>query len=221
MTTKKGVSKVDLRHELKHRITPSDALAIKSRLSLIATPDAHAKNGVYFIRSLYFDNIKDKALREKLDGVPSREKFRIRYYNGDLSYIVLEKKIKVYNLCKKEQAVITESEARELLSDGTRFFKESGNPLLNELYLKRKTDGLFPKANVDYRREAFTYPAGNVRVTIDSNIRSSTFPEDFFDSGSHTLPAEDDPIILEIKFDGFLPDIIKHATATNGTVLSK
>ena len=77
---KKGVSKVDLRHELKHRITPSDALAIKSRLSLIATSAAHAKDGVYFIRSLYFDNINDKALREKLDGVPSREKFRIRYY---------------------------------------------------------------------------------------------------------------------------------------------
>ena len=112
---------MDLRHELKHRITPSNALAIKSRLSLIATSDAHAKDGVYFIRSLYFDNINDKALREKLDGVPSREKFRIRYYNGILSYIVLEKKIKVYNLCKKEQAVITESEARELLSDGTRF----------------------------------------------------------------------------------------------------
>lgn len=107
------------------------------------------------------------------------------------------------------------------MSDGTRFFKESGNPLLNELYLKRKTEGLFPKANVDYRREAFTYPAGNVRVTIDSNIRSSAFPEDFFDSGSPALPVEDDPIILEIKFDGFLPDIIKHATVTNGTVLSK
>ena len=69
---------MDLRHELKHRITPSDALAIKSRLSLIATSDAHAKDGVYFIRSLYFDNINDKALREKLDGVPMEE--RTAYY---------------------------------------------------------------------------------------------------------------------------------------------
>lgn len=103
MTTKKEVSKVDLRHELKHRITPSDALAIKSRLSLIATPDAHAKDGVYFIRSLYFDNIKDKALREKLDGVPSREKFRIRYYNGVLSYIVLEKKSRYIIFAKKNR----------------------------------------------------------------------------------------------------------------------
>ncbi|MCI5948942.1 MAG: hypothetical protein MRZ22_08485 [Oscillospiraceae bacterium] len=58
-------------------------------------------------------------------------------------------------------------------------------------------------------------------MTIDSNIRNSAFPEDFFDSGSPALPVEDDPIILEIKFDGFLPDIIKHATAINGTVLSK
>ena len=39
------------------------------------------------------------ALREKLDGVSHREKFRLRCYNGDDSYLVLEKKSKVGGLC--------------------------------------------------------------------------------------------------------------------------
>lgn len=132
----------------------------------------------------------------------------------------MKRKSRYIIFAKKNRLNNRKRSARAFVGRHT-FFNESVNPLLNELYLKRKTEGLFPKANVDYRREAFTYPAGNVRVTIDSNIRSSAFPEDFFDSGSPTLPVEDDPIILEIKFDGFLPDIIKHATAINGTVLSK
>ncbi len=54
------------------------------------------------MRSLYFDTPEDKALWEKVDCVNMREKFRIRYYNGDTSYIVLEKKCKVNGLCGKE-----------------------------------------------------------------------------------------------------------------------
>lgn len=80
------------RHEWKHEINLSDMLTLRQRLRVIAQPDEHTLDGKYDIRSLYFDNIEDKALREKLDGINIREKFRIRYYNGDTSYIHLEKK---------------------------------------------------------------------------------------------------------------------------------
>ena len=56
---------MDLRHEWKHEINYSDLLAIRQRLSLVAKTDTHAVNGKYKIRSLYFDNLADKALREK------------------------------------------------------------------------------------------------------------------------------------------------------------
>ena len=82
---------MDLRHEWKHEISYSDLLAIRQRLYAVAKRDVHAVNGKYLIRSLYFDNMADKALREKLDGISNREKFRIRYYNGDTSVIRLEK----------------------------------------------------------------------------------------------------------------------------------
>ena len=53
------------------------------------------------MRSLYFDDARDSALREKLDGVGSRQKFRLRLYNSDPSLIKLEKKIKRNGLCSK------------------------------------------------------------------------------------------------------------------------
>ena len=70
----------EYRHEWKHEITFCDMLAIRQRMRAIAKADRHAYEGSYGIRSLYFDNLTDKALREKLDGVNRREKFRIRYY---------------------------------------------------------------------------------------------------------------------------------------------
>ena len=71
---------MDFRHEWKHEINLSDVITLRQRLRAVAQPDRHTINGSYEIRSLYFDNLSDKALREKLDGVNIREKFRIRYY---------------------------------------------------------------------------------------------------------------------------------------------
>ena len=83
------------RHEKKYPISQGDYLALRQRLRPVMQPDPHAgAEGVYSIQSVYFDNYRDKALREKIDGVQQREKFRIRYYNGDLSFVTLEKKIK-------------------------------------------------------------------------------------------------------------------------------
>ena len=96
------------RHELKYALSPGDELALRRRIRAVIPHDAHAgPDGRYRIRSIYFDNIYDKALREKIDGVQKREKFRIRYYNDDLSYIVLEKKFKYNALCQKLEAPLT------------------------------------------------------------------------------------------------------------------
>lgn len=73
---------MDFRHERRHEISYSDMLTIHQRMNAIAKPDKHAIDGKYQIRSLYFDTLNDKTLREKLDGVNQREKFRIRYYIG-------------------------------------------------------------------------------------------------------------------------------------------
>lgn len=63
------------RNELKHITDAGDKAAICAGLRAVARPDEHAgPSGQYRIRSLYFDNVYDTALREKIDGVSEREK---------------------------------------------------------------------------------------------------------------------------------------------------
>lgn len=82
---------IKYRHEWKHVLNTTDLLILRQRLRAIMESDPHAIDGKYHIRSLYFDNLEDKALREKIDGVNMREKFRIRLYNCNSSLINLEK----------------------------------------------------------------------------------------------------------------------------------
>ena len=203
---------MDLRHEIKHEINYSDMITIRQRLGAVAYRDPHAIDGKYFIRSLYFDNLADKALMEKINGMSHREKFRIRYYNGDTSVIHLEKKSKIDHLGNKQSAPLTVQQAQSIVDGETEWMLNSEYQLIQELYSKMNSEGISPKTIVDYTREPFIYPAGNVRVTLDYNIRSGMRCTDFLKTDCVTVPVSDS-IILEVKWDGFLPDIIRDAVA--------
>lgn len=204
------------RHEWKHEINHSDMLALRSRLQAVMVMDAHAINGKYEIRSLYFDNLEDKALLEKINGLNMREKFRVRYYNGDISFILLEKKSKINGLCHKGQTQLSAAEAQAISDCNVDMLRESVKPLVQELYLKMQTQGLQPKTIVDYTREAFVYAPGNVRVTLDYNIRTGITGTVFLKNDCVTIPAGDAPVILEVKWDEFLPSVIRDIVQLNG-----
>ena len=202
---------MDFRHEWKHEINYCDMLAVRSRMSAVAQRDGHAANGSYTVRSLYFDDPTDRALREKIDGVSRREKFRIRYYNGDTSLIRLEKKSKVAGLCSKQSASVTAAEVRSILDGNIAWMAADERPLVRELYAKMRSERLGPKTIVDYTREPFVYDPGNVRVTLDYDIRTCLRCTDFLDPNCVTVPAGEAPIILEVKWDEYLPQIIRAA----------
>ncbi|MDO4501268.1 MAG: polyphosphate polymerase domain-containing protein [Erysipelotrichaceae bacterium] len=208
------------RHEYKHEINYLDSLILQSRLKAVMKSDTHTINGIYKIRSIYFDNLYDKALKEKIDGVNKREKFRIRFYNNDTSYIVLEKKSKINGLCSKESCVVTKEEALKILNRDINWLINSDRPLCKELYTKMKYQGLYPKTIVDYSRIPYIYGPGNVRVTIDYDIRTGEFRNDFLNKDVLTLSAGDPIYILEVKWDEYLPDIIKDAVSINGRHVS-
>lgn len=200
------------RHELKYQISPADHLALRQRLGPVMKRNPHAgADGLYTIRSVYFDNYRDKALREKIDGVQRREKFRIRFYNDDLSYITLEKKIKHNDLCMKVDAPLTAQVYGRLLREPGPWMLEHPETLVRELYCKMKTQQLRPRVLVSYVREPYVYTPGNVRVTFDSRIRTSLFQRDFTAGPLPDVSATDAPgdMILEVKFDAFLPEIIR------------
>lgn len=204
------------RHEWKHEINMSDMFALRHRLQAITSPDSHAVDGKYEIRSLYFDNSNDKVLREKLDGVKNRDKFRIRYYNADTSHIYLEKKSKRGNLSSKISVVLSREEAQALVDGCYDWMPKHQNPLVQELFIQITAQGMRPKTIVDYTREPYIYPFGNVRITIDSDIRTGLFHTDFLDTSCPTIPIAGFPIILEVKWDEWLPDIIRDAVQLRG-----
>ena len=183
-------------------------------------PDPNAVDGKYFIRSLYFDTPTDTALREKLDGVNRREKFRIRYYNHDTTVIHLEKKSKLSGLGNKQSAPLTAQQAQQIVDGDLDWMLSSPHGLIRELYAKMQTRQLKPKTIVDYVREPFVFGPGNVRVTIDYDIRTGLGCTDFLDPNGPTVPAGDAPILLEVKWDGFLPDIIRAAVQLDGRQVS-
>ena len=206
------------RHELKYQIGAAEHIALRQRLGTVMRSDSHAREGRYLVRSVYFDNCDDKALREKINGVQKREKFRIRYYNDDLSFITLEKKLKYNDLCCKLDAPITEAECRALLAGDTLWMRDHPSELVRELYCKLRWQRLRPRVLVSYVREPYVYAPGNVRVTFDSRIRTSLYGRGFLPGEIGGVSAQDCPgdTVLEIKYDAFLPEIISCLLQTEG-----
>lgn len=197
------------RHELKHNINASDYSQLRARLRTVAKLDENAgADGSYKIRSLYFDNYSDKAVMEKLSGLSRREKFRFRYYNGDTSFIRLERKSKANRLAYKEGATITAEQCAAILAGNYERLRIPEIPLFMELYTKICYQNLRPRNIVEYHREAYIYKAGNVRITFDRDIKTSNSVTGFLIPNSVTIPAAK-AMIMEIKYDGFLPDIIR------------
>ena len=207
----------EYRHEYKHPINRLDYHALRQRLRILARPDPHGgADGSYHIRSLYFDNDEDKALREKIHGLPEREKYRIRIYNHSDARILLEKKSKHSGLSCKQSTALTRTQAEQILAGDTAWLAQSGDGVLAEFYGKLRSQRLRPKTVVDYRREAYTYPHGNVRITFDADLRSGLYATALFDPTLPTVPVgEAGVLLLEVKYDHFLPDLMRDLIQTN------
>ena len=211
-----------LRHEEKHQVNLREALVLSRRLEKLFPRDPHAgPEGSYQVVSLYYDDPYDTALRQKLDGVNRREKFRLRYYGKEPAFFKLEKKYKVKGLCGKGSCRLSREEGERLLRRDFAFLLEKEEPLAREFYAKLRR-GLAPKTVVRYTREAFLYAPGNVRVTLDGDIRAGA-PERFL-IPQKLLPALGGLAVVEVKYDAFLPEIVKLAVQVpnrQGTSCSK
>lgn len=202
---------MDYRHEWKYVISYADKMILRQRLQAVMRLDENAVDGKYLIRSLYFDTPSDMALKEKLNGVSRREKFRMRYYNQNTECIHLEKKSKLAGLGKKQSVNLTPDEAQKIIDGEIEWMLHTEYELLHELYAKMRMQQLRPKTIVDYTREPFVYAPGNVRVTLDYNIRTGIRCTDFLNPDCPMIPAGDDSVILEVKWDAYLPDVIRSA----------
>lgn len=194
------------RHEIKFFLGATDAIWLSKRLAAALERDKNAgPDGGYLVRSLYLDDFCDSAFYDKVAGVPSRDKYRLRLYNLDDRVILLERKRKLGDLIRKESAQISRRMAERILIGDPSGFEKVDNPLVRDLFRAMRTQLLRPVVLVDYAREAFCHPAENARVTIDRTLRAGP-RTGLFDPDAPTLPALDaDQAILEVKFDRVMP----------------
>lgn len=197
------------RQEIKMNINSIDRAVLSRRLSSVLNRDKHTgEKGYYKVRSLYFDDLNDNAVIEKLIGVKVREKYRIRTYESSTSVIRLEKKVKNNNFGYKESALLTPAECQSLLNREYEFLKNRPEMVCKQLYVKMRT-GLFrPKTIVEYNREAYYWEPGRIRITIDSELKTGLTSTEFLDCSLPMTPAAANQAILEIKYDSFLPSHI-------------
>ena len=207
------------RHELKYLINYGDKEILADRLKYIASIDSHATETGYLIRSLYFDDIWNSSYEEKLMGIVTRRKYRIRIYNYSDSHIALECKEKQGHYINKYSTPLTRQETDDIINGRYECLKDREDKLAQDFYRLLRS-GMHPDVIVDYDRLPFVYEAGTVRITFDMHIRAAFNGYDIFDPFLPVYNAMQipDTLIMEVKFTEFLPDIfrdmvIPHAAA--------
>ena len=197
------------RNELKYVCSEGELQTILARIRHLCRRDAHVdEQGIYGIRSVYFDDFWDSCLKENENGNDPREKFRIRIYNAEDSRITLE--------CKKKQRAMTRKESCQLTRDqygrivaGSYKPANEDDPLLRRFAVQLHSRLLRPKVIVAYERTPFVYALGNVRITFDRNIGSTTNIDSFFDKALSLRPVmKTGEHVLEVKYDEFLPEYL-------------
>lgn len=200
------------RHELKYVISAGELALIHNRIRNLIPVDDHVGGiGSYSIRSLYFDDYQNRCYYENENGTDPREKFRIRIYNHSIARITLECKRKERGKTLKTSCPLTVEQTRMLMV-GRTVTNISGQPeVLRKLTLQMLTKRMRPVVIVEYDRIPYVYRNGNVRITLDMNVSSSTSIEKFLDDQIPKRPIM--PVgqhLLEVKFDEYLPDFIYH-----------
>jgi len=198
------------RNELKYMINAHQKDVMTHKAHHLFERDSYSDAaGAYVVSSLYFDDYHQSAFFDKVNGIRGRKKFRVRIYNHQPDVIKLERKIKRENVTEKNHIRITREAYDALVCGDAGFLKDSDEAVARDFYLAFQTRNLRPRVVVEYRREAFMYRYGDVRITFDTLLKAGPFQKDLFARG-HLIPAlPGEQIILEVKFTGYLPDVVR------------
>ncbi len=197
------------RVEDKYGCCNAELWNLQKRVAYVMESDSNESSGEgYKVSSLYFDDLWDSCLRDTVEGYRSRRKYRIRIYNDSLQAIKLEVKEKQNNRIYKLSKSITKEEMRQLIVGEPINCSNNYNDPATLFNLAIQTTGLKPKVIVTYERKAFVYEEGNVRITLDRNIRGSNDVLRFGEKEIVYDPVKENDSVLEVKYDEFMPHFI-------------
>lgn len=215
-----------LRHEIKYYINDSVYHTLRSRLRTVAgaDPNMKAEDG-YLISSLYFDDVYHSAMNEKQAGICFRKKYRLRCYNREDIRINLECKRKYGEYISKDSMAVSRSEYDAMLAGDYDVLLAHSDIVGREVYALHHARLLKPVVAVEYLREAYVLAQGNVRITFDKEISASVGDYDMFSPYYEVRKVlEPGIMVLEVKFDDYLPDMIFQilkTAMTNKCAISK
>lgn len=212
------------RHEYKYILSQAQILMEDAKINTIAELDSYVgEQGYYNIRSLYFDDYENSCFMANENGIDNREKYRIRIYNGVKERIKLELKQKCHGMTLKRNCGISLQQCEMLMAGRVPSDIKEDQQVLWKLAYLMETRLMMPKIIVDYDRIPYVYRPddANVRITFDKNIKSINDTNTFLDlkvGGRGILPVGS--VLMEVKFDDFIPDEIYSLLQLNGLQVS-
>lgn len=193
------------RRELKYPIGEMDYYKVNELFKKVLTPDKNNKEYGYRIRSLYFDSINNCDYFSKMDGEEIRKKIRLRIYDTNTDTVKLEIKRKLNISQIKETTTISKEDAIMLINKDYSVLLKYDNQTAHSAYNIMTVEQYQPVVLVDYNRRAYIHNENNIRVTLDSDIRSNEFDFNMFSEDVIMTPVVDYyNALLEVKFDGEL-----------------
>ena len=215
-----------LRHEIKYYINDSVYHTLRGRLRTVAGADPNMKEeDGYLISSLYFDDVYHSAMNEKQAGICFRKKYRLRCYNRQDTRINLECKRKYGEYISKDSMAVSRGEYDAMLAGNYDVLMDHPDTVGREVYALHHARLLKPVVAVEYLREAYVLAQGNVRITFDKEISASVNDYDMFSEYYEVNKVlEPGIMVLEVKFDDYLPDMIYQilkTAMTNKCAISK
>ena len=199
------------REEKKFLINLEEFRKLSHHLEQFLTEDEHNGTLGYRVRSLYFDTMYDKDYFEKLDGVELRRKIRLRIYNPEDNFALLEMKQKQGQYQLKRSLRITRDDANAMIRGDYTPLLHYPEDFAAECYALMQMQVYRPKTIVEYNRKAFIAKENKIRITFDNQIVSTESDMNLFAKDLNMNPVLDPFLaVLEVKFNGFLLDYIKN-----------
>ena len=200
------------KNEWKFFCSPFRLDALEYRLKNAFSRDIHSdENAKYVVNSLYFDDCNNTCLNDVEAGNPDRFKYRIRYYNNDLSTLKLERKEKLYGYSRKFETKISKEYAKKIIEKQfVDIFWDTNDKLLKRFLIDFINGNYSPKIITKYERSAFVDDIKNIRITLDRDITSSVDFNNFLSAKCNEYPLNSgNECVWEIKFNQILPQYIK------------
>ncbi len=200
-----------MREEKKFLISVAEYLGTSGKLEQIMLQDPHNGTHGYMIRSLYFDTVFDTDFFEKQAGVELRRKVRLRCYDPNQDFAMLELKQKQGTRQLKRSLRLSRSDAERLIKCDYSPLLGYSEPFAAEMYSLMQSRLYRPKTIVQYNRKAFIARENKIRVTFDNAIVSTESCFDLFSDKLLMNPVLDPyDVVLEVKYNGFLLSYIKN-----------